>query len=183
MNRLKLLPGTLLIAAVSLSAPASAQIDQLDPQAIEAATVYALPIAFDGFRKTCADRLAPDGFVAINENRLEAKFSAGAADAWPEAKAVLIEMAAKEGDGADAFLRDLPDEALKPFVDGVFQSIIAGEIKPQQCGDIERGLELLDPMPVENIAGLLGFIIELDNRNKARKQAEEESRLRGAVTE
>jgi hypothetical protein len=39
--------------------------------------------------------------------------------------------------------------------------MIAGEIKPENCGKIERAIELLDPLPAENYVGLVTFIIEL----------------------
>jgi len=39
--------------------------------------------------------------------------------------------------------------------------MIAKEIKPDSCGKIERGLELLSPLPVDNVAGLMTFIAEL----------------------
>jgi hypothetical protein len=55
----------------------------------------------------------------------------------------------------------LPEESLRPFVDGLVGQMIAGEIKPDSCGKIERGLELLAPLPPENVAGLFAFIAEL----------------------
>jgi hypothetical protein len=63
-----------------------------------------------------------------------------------------------------AMLAALPEDALRPFVDALVGQMIAGEIKPDSCGKIERGLELLSPLPAENVGGLVAFIVELSNR-------------------
>ncbi len=170
MKAFKTLTSATLLSGIAAATPAAAQEPELDPQAVSAATRYGLPIAYDGFRSACRDLLPADGFFARNEERLAIKFAEGAEGSWPEAKAALMQIASKEADGADAILSGMPDEALKPFVDSLFQNMLAQEIKPENCGDIERGLELLDPMPVENIAELLGFIIELDNRAERKKR-------------
>ena len=74
------------------------------------------------------------------------------------------------GDGAgdmSAMLEMMGDEALRPFVDSLIASMVAQEIKPDSCGDIERGLEILDPLPAENVADLIGFAVEMAQRDKA----------------
>jgi len=55
----------------------------------------------------------------------------------------------------------MPEKQLRPFVDGLVTQMIAGEIKPKTCGKIERGLELLSPLPVDNTAQLMTFVAEL----------------------
>lgn len=177
------LTGVALALAALSATPASAQLNDLSPKEIEAITKYGLPVAFDGFRQRCASQLSPDGFVMINEGRLEQKFAQGAQNAWPEAKSVLLNIASRDSDGASEMLAGLPDEALRPFVDGMVANLVAQEIKPEQCSDIERGLELLDPMPVENLAGLIGFIVEMDAREKAKRRAATENRDRRTITE
>ena len=63
-----------------------------------------------------------------------------------------------------AMLAEMPDDALKPFVTALLQQMVATEIKPAQCVDVERGLELIDPLPADNIAGLIGFMVEMAER-------------------
>jgi hypothetical protein len=46
-------------------------------------------------------------------------------------------------------------------VDGLVGQMIAKEIKGDSCGKIERGLELVAPLPAENIGGLFAFVAEL----------------------
>ena len=159
------------IIAACLAVPVNAQPRDLDPEAVAAATRYALPLAFDGYRTACAAEISSDGYVAQNSERLAAKFEEGSEQAWPAAKNLLVSMAAEDGGDMVAFFGAMPDETLKPFVDGIIEVMIAQEIKTENCSDIERGLELLDPMPVENMAGLIGFFIDMDNRDKAKRRA------------
>ncbi len=126
--------------------------------------VYALPIAYDAARTVCAKQFAPGGFVATRGDNFIAGFRARQDATWPGAFRLLKTFMAGEGaSDADftAMIAALPDSSLRPFVDGLVGQMIAKEIKPDACGKIERGMELLSPLPVDNIAGLSGFIAEL----------------------
>lgn len=154
--------------AAMVAAPLSAQADPT-PEQVEAATRYALPHLFEGFRATCADTLSADGYVASEGDRLRTKFSDGADAFWPQAKTAMINLASQRGGEASSELdmfASLPDESLQPLVDGLVFAIVATELKTEQCGDVERGLALLDPLPVENFAGLIGFMFEMVQNDK-----------------
>lgn len=153
------------VVAAAAPAPLSAR-DPVNHAGMAAAVRYALPHVLSGVRTSCTDRLAANGYLATQGDSLHAKFDAGSAAAWPQAKALLLEMGLSKNAGKAEILRDLPDESLKPFVDGMLATLVATEIKPAQCADVERGLALLDPLPAENIAGLVGFVIEMGERRK-----------------
>jgi len=154
--------------AAMVAAPLSAQADPT-PEQVEAATRYALPHLFEGFRATCADTLSADGYLASEGDRLQTKFSDGADAYWPQAKTAMINLASQRAGEASSELvmfASLPDESLQPLVDGLVFAIVATELKTEQCGDVERGLALLDPLPVENFAGLIGFMFEMVQNDK-----------------
>ena len=154
--------------AAMAAAPLSAQADPT-PEQVEAATRYALPHLFEGFRATCADTLSADGYLASEGDRLQTKFSDGADVYWPQAKTAMINLASQRSGEASSELdmfASLPDESLQPLVDGLVFAIVATELKTEQCGDVERGLALLDPLPVENFAGLIGFMFEMVQNDK-----------------
>ena len=137
------------LAAASLSLsltvgamPAQAQ-SNADPEEIASAVRFGLPALFEGYRTRCSATLSPEGFVAQNAERQERALGLG-----PD------------------LVAGMPDEALKPFVTGILQQMAATEIQPDQCSDVERGLELLDPLPADNIAGLIGFIVEIAGDSK-----------------
>jgi hypothetical protein len=75
---------------------------------------------------------------------------------------------ADDGTGEDAsasdmapMLESLPEEALRPFVDALVGQEIAKQIKGDSCTKIERGVELLSPLPTDNVGGLAAFIADL----------------------
>jgi hypothetical protein len=171
----------LFAPALALTALATATTAQAQQQTCIAAAdlgdsvLYAMPIAYDAVSTTCAKQLKRDGFMATGGEAFIAKFRARQGSAWPGAFRMIKTFMAQEGGeatGSDAdmatMIAALPEESLRPFVDGMVGQMIAGEIKPDNCGKIERGMELLAPLPADNIAGLFAFVAELaDLKNPA----------------
>lgn len=164
----------MIAPALALAALASAQAAQAQQQAcvnsadLSDAVVYAMPIAYDAARTTCANRLSNRGFMATRGESYIAPFRAGQGKAWPGAfrflKTFMTSDAAGEGGSqADmaAMLTAMPEESLRPFVDALVGQMIAAEIKGEDCAKIERGVELLSPLPTENVGGLIAFLAEL----------------------
>jgi hypothetical protein len=60
-----------------------------------------------------------------------------------------------------AMIESMPEDALRPFVDALVGQMIAEEIKGDTCNKIERGAELLSPLPADNIGGLFAFVAEM----------------------
>lgn len=160
--------------ALAVLALATATTAQAQQQTCVAAAdfgdtmLYAMPIAYDAVSTTCAAHLKRDGFMAKGGDAFIAKFRDRQDSAWPGAFRLLKTFMAKQsgdkaGSGADisAMIAALPEQSLRPFVDGLVGQMLAEEIKPASCGKIERGLELLSPLPVENVAGLMAFIAEI----------------------
>ncbi len=159
------------LALLSAVTPAAAQDRELDPEAVQAAARYALPLAFDGYVTRCSAELDPSGYVASNTDNLSAKFSDGAGESWPAAKVLMMNIAREEAGEMTAIFDMLDDESLRPFVDGMIQGIVAQEMKVEECGTVERALEILDPMPADNVAALAGFLFEMGMRADAEPEA------------
>jgi hypothetical protein len=163
----------LMAPVLALAALASAQAAQAQQQAcvqpadLSDAVVYAMPIAFDATRTACANRLTRNGFVATRGEAYIAQFRAGQERAWPGALRLLKTYMAEPGKAGEsgmdvgAMLSGMPPETLRPFVDALVGQMIAEEIKGESCGKIERGLELVSPLPAENMGGLIAFLAEL----------------------
>jgi hypothetical protein len=163
-----------LAPIAALAALATAQTAQAQQQACVApgdvsdAAVYAMPIAFEAVRTTCANRLARNGFMATRGEDFIAPFKSQQDKAWPGAFRLIKTFMDKNKGGArasgadiDALIGNMPDSALRPFVDALVLQSLAEEIKPDSCKDIERALELLSPLPTENVGGLLSFLVEM----------------------
>lgn len=173
------MPRHILAPALAFAALASAQTAHAQQQGCVApadlgdAVVYAMPIAFDAARNACANRLSRDGFMAKGGEAFIANFRSQQNAAWPGAFRLLKSFAANDstsGEKSELDIADLlvgiPEDALRPFVDGMVGQMIAQEIKGDSCGKIERGLELISPLPTENVGGLFAFIAEMAELKK-----------------
>ncbi|MHA6333527.1 hypothetical protein ACXYL9_07550 [Qipengyuania sp. CAU 1752] len=168
------LPLCLCASLLAITPAANAKAPDLDPVQVEAATRYALPHMFTGYIAGCRPHLQKNGYVLRNADRLSTKFTSGSAAYWPKAKVVVMQMAtAKDGgnDRAASMMSNLPDDALRPFVNGLITSMVVGEMKPELCSDLERGLEILDPLPAENYGKLAVFVYNMVEREKQRDAA------------
>jgi hypothetical protein len=161
-----------LAPVFAFAALATAQTAQAQQQACVAsedlgdAVVYAMPIAFDAAQNACANRLSKNGFMATEGEAFISEFRAGQDKAWPGAFRLLKTfMASKGGEGSDAeitaMITALPEDSLRPFVDGLVGQMIAEEIKGDSCAKIERGLALIAPLPTDNVGDLVAFIAEV----------------------
>jgi len=159
------------LAVLALATATTAQAQQqacVAPADLGDTVIYAMPIAYDAVSTACARQLKADGFIARGGDAFIDGFRARQDAAWPGAFRLLktfmaMDSAGKGGAEADitAMIAALPEESLRPFVDGLVGQMIAEEIKPDNCGKIERGLELLSPLPTDNVADLVAFVVEL----------------------
>ena len=173
------LAGTLPASAPAAAQEARSALETLTPRQVEAAARYALPIAIEGAMNACEASLDPDGFLAREGDALRIRASEGSAEAWPEARDALFQLASEQaevgGEIPGDLLASLPDESLRPFVSGMILLLVEEELKPKDCANVERGLELLAPLPPGNMAGLIGFIYELVQEDDARERAQARS--------
>lgn len=167
----------MIAPVLALAALASAQTAQAQQQACVAqkdlsdAVIYAMPIAYDAARNACANRFTKTGFIATRGDTYIAKFRAAQDKAWPGAFRMLKVFMADDSKGEDGpsasdmapMLESLPEEALRPFVDALVGQEIAKQIKGDSCAKIERGVELLSPLPTDNVGGLAAFIADLSD--------------------
>ncbi|MEM1053806.1 MAG: hypothetical protein AAGI28_17115 [Pseudomonadota bacterium] len=87
--------------------------------------------------------------------------------AWPGTLRLLkVFMAANGagGEGGDAIAQTIalmPEDALRPLVDVIVEQLVndrlVNDIKVSTCSDIAEVMELIAPLPPENIAGLAAF--------------------------
>ncbi|GAB5347531.1 hypothetical protein [Alteriqipengyuania sp. 357] len=163
-------------AFLALSQPVMAQGPQCIARAdLADATTYAMPLFLDGLRTKCAKVLQEDSFVLGESAELGQRFEPLRDEAWPGMRRILFGFieseSSKNSEGAQEakpymsgvveMLMEMKGEELRPFVDAMATQMIAEEIKPATCGDIEAVLPLLAPLPPENYGGLMSTILGL----------------------
>lgn len=151
---------TALAAAATAALPvtASAQEACLTEQQVSAMIVYGVPLAMGGLEQSCGEVLSPDGFLATGAPEMVERYAAQSDVAWPDAFSAFLTFAGSDNDEGASAMREMPEEALRPFLDALLTGMIANEVKPERCGNIERLLEVLAPLePFE--AGRLAAVI------------------------
>lgn len=136
----------------------------VDQENISDAMIYSMPLLVSAFSAKCGDELADNGFMSVQGDAFTAQYLNRQDAAWPGAYKLLMQFAAKDGDEAMANLfAALPEESVRPFIDAIIEQKVAEEIKVKDCGKIERGVEMLAPLPPENMGGLLAFLMDMAN--------------------
>lgn len=156
------------LAALTASESAAAQAPAcLTEREVTSLLTYALPVVMDSAMNACRPQLSPQGYFATQGPSLVQRYAVRKGTAWPEAKVALLKLG-----GNDARMKDmianLSDEALQPFAEGMVAQLVTKQIKPGQCKPIERATRLLSPLPPENTAELLTFMIVLAEKPKLR---------------
>lgn len=161
MHRLaRPLAAALALTAIGISqAAAAASAPCLDRQELTAIVTYALPSAMDSAMTFCRPHLSPQGYLAREGRGLVQRYTVAKPAAWPQAKAALVKMAATGNDPTVSSMARLPDSALQPFAEGMVGQIVADGMKPQTCAPLEQAMRLLAPLPPENTAGLIAFVV------------------------
>ena len=157
---------TALASLACANVAAAQNANCLSEREVVSLVTYALPVVMDSAIKTCRAQLSPQGYFAMEGPALVQRYAARKGTAWPEAKAALLKIGGKDDKMKD-MVASLSDEALQPFAEGMVAQLIAKGIKPGQCTAIERATRLLSPLPPENTAELLTFVIVLAEKPKA----------------
>lgn len=160
-----LLASTLALAALTTSQAAQAQQACITLDDAADTVTYLMPLAYTSVVKNCKNEFSADSFLPSADGRAFIdKFRAKQDENWPGTYRAIELMVASQGGEDDSmaqiFGQMKPDD-LRPFADAFIGQMLAEEIKPDSCGTIDRGVELLSPLPVENVGGLVSFILDL----------------------
>ncbi len=161
----KIVWGAALVSLGTAEVAAAQDPSCLSEREVTSLVTYALPVVMNSTMKTCSPQLSPQGYFATQGSSLVQRYAVRKSAAWPEAKAALIKLGGSDDKMKDV-VANLSDEALQPFAEGIVSAMVAKGIKPGQCKAIERGVRLLSPLPPENTAELVTFILVLADKPK-----------------
>lgn len=129
-----------------------------EPEA-NALFIYAIPEALTGVAKSCKAVLPATAFLPTKSDETIGRFRAAANGSWPMAKAAFLKIV---GPGDDSkVISGMSDSALEPFVAATLAGTVSKDIKPADCGKIDRFVAALAPIPVANAAQLLTALMGL----------------------
>jgi hypothetical protein len=62
-------------------------------------------------------------------------------------------------------LKAMPDESLKPFVEGAVTTMVGQQLPADRCSAVDRLVMLLSPLPPESAAEVIGLAAGLGARS------------------
>lgn len=163
------LPRTLFMLGATLAlaqGQAAWAADCLSEDEVNGLVGYALPSVIDGAMRACKPHLSSNGYFATRGSEFLTRYSARKDQNWPVAKGAFLKLGGAKDAQMVNTIKSLPDSALQPFVEGMVSEMVGGEIKASQCTAIERGVRILAPLPPENTAELIAFVVVLADKPK-----------------
>ena len=122
-----------------------------------AAEALILTVAPEALRKVaeiCVPQLGSGAALRRVSSGMIARYAAESDTAWPVARGAL-------GNFAGAAQEMLNSELARPLLTTVVTEVLTKEIKPRDCGAIDRILGLIDPLPPRNAAALVVTLMQL----------------------
>ncbi len=160
-------------ASLALVAPQIASAQQCVERAdLADGVTYLMPMMYQAFQKQCAGQLSADGFLNTQGSAFIAPYEAAREESWSGAYRLFGEFAKRgRSSGRSSQISEsfgeMPSEVLRPVFDAMIQIELAKIFKPEICGDVERVIEPLAPLPPENlgmfVANLVGMMPKIRN--------------------
>lgn len=152
-------------ALATLPGLAQAAAPCLTPAEASSLAAYALPAAISGTTKRCTPALPSGAFLPKGGRELAARYAARKAQNWPLAKAAFFKVGGAGKDQSSDLLRQLPDPSLQQMLDAIIEGMVAQEIPTARCGEIDRVIGLLAPLPAQNTADLIAVVMGLAGKS------------------
>jgi hypothetical protein len=169
--------------AAVLALVASAQLQAAQTQAqtcltrpeLRGMVAYFLPTVLESTIETCSQRLTPDSYMLARAPRLLTTLEAGRSQAWPMAKAAFVKLGDDGKTSTAELFAALPEEAVRPLIEAVIIQKLGTTIKPDSCGDIDRVMAPLEPLPAANLIDVLTEAMAIAGRNDKQLRVCQES--------
>lgn len=124
-----------------------------------------LPGALRAMQRVCATRLPDSALLRRMPPALLSKYETAAAGAWPRATEAIRAISGQSLDASQVAM-------VRPMLDAMAAPMLAEVIQPDICPTANRVATLLEPLPAENLAGLVVTYVELRAAEKAREARE-----------
>lgn len=157
-----------LVSAGQLqAAQTAAAATCLNREEVRGLVAYVLPEAVDATLTTCSPKLGADSFLIRRGPDLAKALRTGKDAAWPAARTAFFKFGGDHG----AALAQLKDATVRTMVDDVMSQKLIQAIKPAICGDVERILAPLEPLPTDNLVAFVSAIVSVAARKDTKLPA------------
>lgn len=158
-----------VIAVATLFASPAVQAAQcLTRTEANGVIAFALPSVITSLEGRCRAVLPKTSALSTLGLDMAAKMKPESDRAWPAAKAAIGKMSKAE---LPAFLGD---SVIRSILEAAITEGMVEEVKPDACPMVDRFINVLSPLPAENLTGLMTLLVEIamkpetnNNRQKA----------------
>ena len=144
--------------------PLAAQSVCVTPAEMRAGLVFIMPTLIEGVQGKCKSSLPDTAYLISSGTELPTRYGKGDVQDTAALTSLLKKV---DNDGKMA---GLPLEALTPMIAAMATSAITKDIKPETCPMIDKVFALLDPMPRENMYGLVELFVGTMTKADAKKR-------------
>jgi len=154
------------LALLSAGQAQAAATDQcLTRPELRGMIAYVLPSVVNSAATRCSTGAATDSFFASRAPQLLAELEPARVAAFPMARQAFKKFGGDKDRSTMAIFDALPEEVFRPIVEAVVTEKIGGSIKPESCGDIDRIMKTIAPLPSANVTDLLTEVVMVAARN------------------
>jgi hypothetical protein len=148
------------VAAIALLSAVQAQAADATQQCLTRDEVhgmiaFVLPSAISSVAEKCTPVLPKDAFLLSRAPQLVSELEPARAAAFPMAKAAFMKFGGSTDKDTMKMMSALPEEALRPMIEMIVAEKVTGEIKPENCKDIDRIFSTIAPLPGANMIDLV----------------------------
>lgn len=160
-----------MLGALQAQAQAATAPQCLTRPEIRGMIAYMMPSVITSATKKCAAGLPSTAFFNTKAPQLVTELEPARAAAFPMAKQAFKKFGGNGDRSMDAVFDALPEEAFGPIVDAVIGQKLTEAIKPEACGDIDRVMTSMAPLPGNNMIDLISEILVIAARNDKRMRS------------
>lgn len=148
------------VLACAVAQPALAQSrPQLSEAEVNAVALYAMPHAFRALQTRCVPQLPADAYIRTRGDDMGTRLDRASRGRFPAARAALTRLVTSENPQMATLLAQLPADNVEPLARELIAGKVQSEVNLSDCAKYNRVLELLDPLPPENLASLMGVLV------------------------
>lgn len=147
----------LVLAVALLAQPATAQQLELTEQEMATVARIGMPAAFRSLQAKCDPMLDSNAYIYARGEALHRRLLSVSNAAASGASRVIASVTARSSPAMGEIVGGMPPEVLRPYFDEMVAGMLTREIQTENCAAINRALELIEPLPAENLADLLAL--------------------------
>jgi hypothetical protein len=146
----------LLIAAALLSAPAQPPLPQcLTRTDVNHLTLYAMPLMLDELAVKCRASLPANAYLLTGGRGLAQKMGTESGAHYEGAMIALQKVSGEKMPAA------IPEKTMRGLFTEMAREEFLKKLKPSECSDVNEAVELVSPLPAENLGGVVRMLLRL----------------------